>query len=258
MQFTTSLFALAALVSAATAQTTYGFDTITSITEGQEIAAGADFVITWETTKTTNGTVTLSLMQGATTGTLQIGDVIAAKVANTDGKYTWKTPSKVDYATYGIQIVYDQSPSTFQWSHGFKLKAASTTQKGNDVTSSTSSTVTGSTTTSAKPTSSTKASSAKTTSTQNTTAVSTSTSTSAYSTITTSTSAASNVTVTTSTGSSNSSTTIVTPTLSTTTTGAGSSATSTAPNPIKSSGAGAQAVTGGFAVLGGLLMAFAL
>jgi hypothetical protein len=69
--------ALVALVSSVVAQTA-GFDTITSPTLDQDIPAGSSFDIVWEP-ESVDGTVTITLLQGATNSTLEAGPVIAGR-----------------------------------------------------------------------------------------------------------------------------------------------------------------------------------
>ncbi|KAH8648989.1 hypothetical protein BGZ60DRAFT_204858 [Tricladium varicosporioides] len=142
MQYSTSFFALAAFVSAASAQV-FGFDTITApgkTTGTTSLTGGQDFEIKWEP-NTVTGTVTVSYYQGTATNTLQLGGIVKANVTNQDGKVSWKVPS-AGFATYGIKITLD-SDSTGVTSSGSKT-----------------STVTGKTTSSAAPTSANSTSSA--------------------------------------------------------------------------------------------------
>ena len=69
--------AVLALVSSVLAQTA-GFDAITSPTQDQNIPAGSSFDIIWQP-GTVTGTITITVLQGATTSTLQAGAVIASQ-----------------------------------------------------------------------------------------------------------------------------------------------------------------------------------
>lgn len=71
-----SVAAFVALVGTAFAQTE-GFDSITVPTKDQALIAGETLDITWEYSSEYDGTVTLQLLQGATQGTLEIGETIA-------------------------------------------------------------------------------------------------------------------------------------------------------------------------------------
>jgi hypothetical protein len=77
MRFTSTIFAAVALATSVFAQTD-GFAAITAPTRDQELTAGSTFTIQWQTgtTPTTEG-FTISLIQGATPGTLELGSVIA-------------------------------------------------------------------------------------------------------------------------------------------------------------------------------------
>jgi hypothetical protein len=55
---------------------TPGFDPITAPFQDQNVPAGQPFDIVWEPSKNYTGTVTIQLLQGATTSTLSAGDVI--------------------------------------------------------------------------------------------------------------------------------------------------------------------------------------
>lgn len=77
MQFTISAATLLALVSAAMAQTA-GFDAITKPAKDEAVAACASYPITWEYTSDYSGTVSIQLLEGATSTTLQLGPVIAS------------------------------------------------------------------------------------------------------------------------------------------------------------------------------------
>lgn len=77
MQYSFLSAAILALSSVVSAQTT-GFDAITAPTQDQSVAAGTTLNIVWEPTNFTGAadTVTITLLQGATVGTLSLGPVI--------------------------------------------------------------------------------------------------------------------------------------------------------------------------------------
>jgi len=68
---------LSLLVASVAAQTS-GFDPITAPTEDQVATAGSTLDIVWEST--VSEAVTITLLQGATQATLQLGDVIAQSI----------------------------------------------------------------------------------------------------------------------------------------------------------------------------------
>ncbi|KAL2290638.1 hypothetical protein FJTKL_14673 [Diaporthe vaccinii] len=78
MQFSFYAATCLALVSRAFAQTE-GFDAITAPTKDQILAAGTTSTVTWEYKPEYAGTVTITLLQGATPETLQLGSAIASK-----------------------------------------------------------------------------------------------------------------------------------------------------------------------------------
>jgi hypothetical protein len=67
-----------ALVGRAFAQTD-GFDAITAPTRDQTLTAGTTSTVTWDYNPQYEGTVTITLLQGATPETLQVGSAIASK-----------------------------------------------------------------------------------------------------------------------------------------------------------------------------------
>lgn len=77
MQYTISAATFLALVSAARAQTA-GFDAITAPAKAEVVPACSNYVLTWDYVSTYAGTVTIQLLEGATSTTLQLGPVIAS------------------------------------------------------------------------------------------------------------------------------------------------------------------------------------
>ncbi len=77
MQYSFLSAAILALSSVVAAQTP-GFDSITAPTQDQSVAAGTTLNIVWEPTNFTapTDTVTITLLQGNTVGTLSLGAVI--------------------------------------------------------------------------------------------------------------------------------------------------------------------------------------
>lgn len=78
MHTTISAASLLALVSAVAAQTA-GFDAITTPAKDEAVAACSSYVINWDYVSTYAGTVSIQLLEGATSTTLQLGPVIASK-----------------------------------------------------------------------------------------------------------------------------------------------------------------------------------
>jgi hypothetical protein len=68
--------AILALSSSVFAQTT-GFDPISSPTQDQNVPAGTSLDILWQPSTTYTGTITITLLEGATPSTLALGAVIA-------------------------------------------------------------------------------------------------------------------------------------------------------------------------------------
>lgn len=79
MYATISTAAFLALVSAVSAQTA-GFDPITKPTKDEAVAACSTYTVTWDYTDAYPGTVSIQLLEGATSTTLQLGAVIASKI----------------------------------------------------------------------------------------------------------------------------------------------------------------------------------
>ncbi|KAJ4412469.1 hypothetical protein N0V82_008788 [Gnomoniopsis sp. IMI 355080] len=129
MQFTISAATLLALVSAASAQTA-GFDAITAPAKAEVVPACSTYKLTWDYVSTYAGTVSIQLLQGATSTTLQLGPVIASGVDNSLGAYDWAVDCALGAdATYGIKITYDNDASgvTFQYSNPFSISKAAAT-----------------------------------------------------------------------------------------------------------------------------------
>ncbi|KAL3423718.1 hypothetical protein PVAG01_05465 [Phlyctema vagabunda] len=247
MQFSFISATLLAIASLATAQTA-GFDAITSPAEGTVAAAGSPLEIVWQPGDVT-GPITITLLQGATPSTLQLGDVIAASIDNSLGKFTYNIPATAgSFATYGFQITLDAAPTTLQYSFPFSITGGASSA----ATSSTGSSSSATSTTTIRLTQATSTSTTEVTSTSANT-----TSTAVVSSTISSTTA-----VVTSVASSNSSSNIST-TLSkgtatrTSTSGSGSSATSSSVA-TATANAAANIATGGLAMIGGLFIAFAL
>ncbi|POS80743.1 anchored cell wall protein-7 [Diaporthe helianthi] len=125
MQFSIYAATCLALVSRASAQTP-GFNAITAPTKDQTLTAGTTSTVTWDYNPKYAGTVSISLLQGATPETLQVGGAIATGIDNSAGSYTWSIASSLGAdATYGLKITLDSDPSTFQYSFPFHIASSS-------------------------------------------------------------------------------------------------------------------------------------
>jgi hypothetical protein len=249
--------AILAFTSSVFAQTA-NFDPISVPTQDQQVAAGSSLDITWEPSTVHTGPITIQLLQGATPSTLEIGETIKAAVDQTLGKYTWDVPADLkSFATYGFKITLDSTATDpnpiFQFSFPFHITGLS----GTSTSSGYSASATGGTTTvhlstgtgyTAKPTTSSSVNSTSTYEPSTTSSVVKPTSYSASA--TTSVYGTGNVTIA----------TTLKPTASSTasSTSSGSNTTSSTPAQATTNSAVNNMARGGFAVLGGLVLAFAL
>ncbi|KUJ22556.1 uncharacterized protein LY89DRAFT_303726 [Mollisia scopiformis] len=243
MRFSTVSAVLA--FAASTYAQTAGFDPITAPTQDQDVAAGSTLDIIWEPSANYTGTISITLLEGATPATLSLGDVVKAGIENSVGKYSWAIPSDIaSFATYGFKLTLDSDTTIFQYSFPFHITGASSTSSGSVTAVSTKTMIlsTGTAyTPSSTPTSSANITSVVKTASSNATTMSTATSVKP-------------------TG--NSTLTYITPT----TTGAGSTASKTGSATTTSSGpasattnaAVANIASGSMALFGGLILAFAL
>lgn len=78
MRFTISAAAFLAIASRAFAQTE-GFDALSNPTKDETITAGSTTDIVWDYDSSYSGTVTLTLLAGASPSTLELGDAIASE-----------------------------------------------------------------------------------------------------------------------------------------------------------------------------------
>lgn len=114
----TSATVLALFASVASCQF---FDNILTPTADENVPASQPYDITWESAGV-KGTISISLLQGKTNITLQTGPVIKAGIDNLDGKFTW-TPTDNGFATYGLIIQHEQNKTLSQYSHPFHIVA---------------------------------------------------------------------------------------------------------------------------------------
>jgi hypothetical protein len=74
-----SASALALAVSVFGQETTVGFDAISAPALGEVVPAGTDYTIVWSASTVYTGDITISLLGGASQGTLNVVDTIASK-----------------------------------------------------------------------------------------------------------------------------------------------------------------------------------
>ncbi|CAK7205640.1 hypothetical protein SEUCBS139899_008419 [Sporothrix eucalyptigena] len=235
---------LVAFASAVLAQTA-NFDVISKPTEGTVVPAGETYTIVWAPTADyNNDTITLTLLGGATSKTLQTVAVIKAGVANSAGEYDWAVSSSLGAnATYGIEITLDSDPSILEYSFPFTISGGSTSSSSSSAVSS----AAASSTTDTKKTSTSSSSSST-----KTTVATSSSSSSAATTLTTKTSTTYNGNSTT-TGKQTGTQTVITSTQTATKTG--SSATGTA-STVSTSDAKSLGASSVITLIGGLAVAF--
>jgi len=227
--------AVLALASSVVAQTS-GFDAITAPTQDQQIAAGSNFTIVWTPSPGgyDNDTISITLLYGTSASTLQLAPTpIASNISNYLGSYTYLIPATGLYPTYGFKLALDFDPTIFQYSFPFHITGGASSSLSGTATSTLTQTVApGPSYTSSVTNSST--------------VIASTTSSSSMSTI--------------ATPSSNLTTSVIskTTTAATKTASSSGSSTSTAAATSSSSAAIANAVTGGLAAFGGLVLAFAL
>ncbi|CAK7232490.1 hypothetical protein SBRCBS47491_008288 [Sporothrix bragantina] len=250
MRFTAAT--LVAFASAVLAQTA-NFDVISQPTEGSVVPAGETYTIVWAPTADyNNDTITLTLLGGATSKTLQQVSVIKAGVASSAGKYEWAVASSLGAdATYGIEITLDSDPSILEYSFPFTISGGKTGSSSGGAASTGSASAETSATATSTSTKKTSSSSSSTKAASSTTVTTSSSSSSAPTTLATltSTTAAGNTTVT----KPSASKTVVTNTQ--TATKSGSAATGTA-STVSTSGAKAVGAGSFVTLVGGLAVAF--
>jgi len=213
------------------------FDSITSPTRDQIIPVGEPFDIIWAPEGVT-GTISITLLEGKTNITLEEGPIIKAGVNNLDGKYTW-TPTENKFDTYGFIIKHEQNKTLTQYSQPFHLSGGSSE-----------STTGYPTTTTIKLSTGPSYTATSTTSVPSSTVTVISTSTSAPTSNFSTPYPSSNLTI----SNTLTSTRASTPTTGSPTTGSPSSSGSS----VATGAAVAQFASGGLAMVGGLVLAFAL
>ncbi|TVY35974.1 hypothetical protein LSUB1_G005600 [Lachnellula subtilissima] len=143
MRFTQTIFALAAFTSSVLAtDPTPGFDAISSpSTKDQNLVSGSDFTITWAASSYTSDsdTVSIVILAGNDPATLQPGETITS-IKNSVGSYTWKVPSSTA-VTYGFKIQLNSDPTIFQYSQPFHITGGSASSSSSSSVSSSASAV---------------------------------------------------------------------------------------------------------------------
>jgi hypothetical protein len=144
-----SAAALLAFVAYAVAQdTTPGFDPISKPGDKEAVPAGSTYQIVWQPSTVYTGPVSLTLIGGATTGTLDTVAVIAKSVDNSLGTFSWAVDSSLgSLAIYGIRINLLSNETIFQYSFPFSIsgsKGSGSSSSSSSASGSTSKTVTGS------------------------------------------------------------------------------------------------------------------
>lgn len=128
-----AVLAFTSIVSAAVP--TSGFDQITVPSKNIDtVKVGDVYTIQWVSTAAYPGTITISLMQGASNTTLQVGDVIASNVDGAANKYDWTIKNVPSYPVYGIQISLDSNPAIIQWSFYFYITGTGTSSSSGSAT----------------------------------------------------------------------------------------------------------------------------
>lgn len=94
MQFTTSAAAFLALISHVVAQTD-GFDAITKPTSGEVLTAGSTFQVTWDYDAQYDGTISITILEGKTAATLELGDIVASMSITSRPSYSSPPPPKL-------------------------------------------------------------------------------------------------------------------------------------------------------------------
>lgn len=148
MRFTLTTAVLAFASSVLAADPTDGFDVISKPGQDEQVPAGATYEVTWEPNSNYTGTISLSLLGGASQGTLQNLGPLASKrhsfaarvlvvmqaanhsvrVAGIDGaagKYSWEVEKSLGKdKVYGLILALESNKDVFQYSHPFAIKAA--------------------------------------------------------------------------------------------------------------------------------------
>ncbi|KAK7745461.1 hypothetical protein SLS53_002959 [Cytospora paraplurivora] len=113
-----------ALIGRAFTQTD-GFDAIINPTEDEVLDAGSTYQITWDYNDQYPGPISISLLQGASSSTLEVAETLANGIDSSIGSYSWTVGSELgDAATYAIKISLNSDPNIFQYSFPFEIAAS--------------------------------------------------------------------------------------------------------------------------------------
>ncbi|KAI9171327.1 hypothetical protein HJFPF1_00809 [Paramyrothecium foliicola] len=125
MRFTISATAILAMAMSAFAQTA-DFNPVYTPEMNAVVEAGSTFKITWEApAKYAEGTISISLIGGATQGTQVPLQQIAAGIPNSAETYSWAVDATLGKdAVYGLVVRYESNPEIFQYSNPFSIKPA--------------------------------------------------------------------------------------------------------------------------------------
>lgn len=123
MRFTISATAVLAMAMSAFAQTA-DFNPVYTPESGAVVEAGSTFQITWEApAKYAEGTISISLIGGATQGTQVPLQQIAAGIPNSAESYSWAVDATLgNDAVYGLVVRYESNTEIFQYSNPFSIK----------------------------------------------------------------------------------------------------------------------------------------
>ncbi|RKU46053.1 hypothetical protein DL546_002671 [Coniochaeta pulveracea] len=125
MRFTLTTAVLAFASSVLAADPTDGFDVISKPGQDEQVPAGATYEVTWEPNSNYTGTISLSLLGGASQGTLQNLGPLATGIDGAAGKYSWEVEKSLGKdKVYGLILALESNKDVFQYSHPFAIKAA--------------------------------------------------------------------------------------------------------------------------------------
>ncbi|KAH7328918.1 Ser-Thr-rich glycosyl-phosphatidyl-inositol-anchored membrane family-domain-containing protein [Stachybotrys elegans] len=117
-----AFLAMAASVLAQTAD----FNPVYTPLENEVIPAGTTYEVTWDAPAAyADGTITITLIGGATQGSQVPIQQIAAGIPNSQEKFSWTVePSLGAAAVYGLKFSLDSNPDVFQYSMPFSIDAS--------------------------------------------------------------------------------------------------------------------------------------
>ncbi|KAG5942676.1 hypothetical protein E4U59_000959 [Claviceps monticola] len=130
-----SAAAVLAFAASALAQTP-DFDPIYTPKKDEVVAAGSPLVITWDApAKYASGTVSISLIGGATQNSQQPIAEIASGVKNSAKTYTWNVDASLGKDNvYGLVFKLESDKQIFQYSNPFHIKAGDKASGSDGVT----------------------------------------------------------------------------------------------------------------------------